>query len=95
MVAPKTLRAFFEQHPESADVLRDWYNVLKKAEFQNWAELKAMFRSVDLIESDKGNLLVVFDVGGNKYRVVVKLDLKSNIAFIRLVLTHQEYDLWN
>jgi mRNA interferase HigB len=95
VIAPKTVRAFLEQYPEAEDVLRDWYNALRKSEFQNFAQLKAMFSSVDLIESEKGSLLVVFDVGGNKYRVIVKIDLKSNLALIRHILTHQEYNFWN
>lgn len=95
VIAPKAIRDFVQRYPESDQVLRDWYNTLRKSEFQNWAELKATFSSLDLIPNQKNGLLVVFDIGGNKYRVVVKMDLQSNFAMIRHIFTHNEYMIWN
>ena len=94
VIAPKAIREFVQRYPEAEEVLRDWYNLLRKSQFQNWAELKATFASADFINTKYG-WLVIFDVGGNKYRVVVKIDLNSNIALIRHILTHDEYTFWN
>jgi mRNA interferase HigB len=95
VIAPKAIWDFVQRHPEAGEVLRDWYNTLRKSEFQNWSELKATFSSADIIPNEQSGLLVVFDIGGNKYRVVVKMDLQSNFAMIRHIFTHNEYTIWN
>lgn len=95
VIAPKAIRDFVQRHPEADEVLRDWYNTLRKCEFQSWAELKNTFSSADVIPNEQAGLLVVFDVGGNKYRVIVKMDLQSNFAMIRHIFTHVEYTIWN
>jgi mRNA interferase HigB len=95
VIAPRTLRAFAEQHPEAEIPLREWYNHLRRIEPQNFAELKSHFNSVDVAKTKDDLLIFVFDVGGNKYRVVCNLDFTSRIAFIKLILTHEEYTFWN
>jgi mRNA interferase HigB len=95
LVAPKALREFIEQSPESLEVMRNWYNQLRKIELSNFANLKEHFGSLDLAFTKNGIAVAIFDVGGNKYRAVVKIDYASNIAFIWFLFTHAEYDDWN
>ena len=81
------LRKFWKREHQAEEVLRDFYGKLAKAESNNLAELKMTFPSVDLV----GNCYV-FNVGGNKYRVIARIHFNRRMVFIRFVLTHSEYD---
>ena len=61
--------------------------MIEKNRFDNWAELKATFNTVDKVGE-----LAVFDIGGNKYRLIAYIRFKKQIAYIKAVLTHQDYD---
>lgn len=95
VLAPRTLRAFAELYPEVEEPLRDWYNHLRRSEPQNFAELRDQFNSVDIAQTKDNQIVFIFDVGGNKYRVVCSISFNSSLAFIKLILTHDEYTKWN
>nr|WP_246296620.1 type II toxin-antitoxin system HigB family toxin [Allochromatium humboldtianum] len=67
--------------------MQGWRRVIEKNRFSNWAELKATFNSVDSVGD-----LVVFDIGGNKYRLIAYIRFEKQILYIKAVLTHQDYD---
>ncbi|WP_322743394.1 type II toxin-antitoxin system HigB family toxin [Sphaerospermopsis aphanizomenoides] len=67
--------------------MQSWYKITLKAEWQNFVELRQSFPSADQV----GNL-TVFNIGGNKYRLIVLVKYNSQKVFIRHVLTHAEYD---
>ncbi len=75
------------KHPDCAGALRGWYRVMKRGRFANFAELKSAFNSVD-----KAGNLYVFNVGGNKLRIIVAVHFNTGRAYIRNILTHTEYD---
>ena len=96
LLSPQALRDFIQYHPDSDTVLRIWYNDLRKLEPENFAQLKAHFPAVDAVRIEKHQVLVfIFDIGGNKYRVVTRLDFEHRIGFILLIFTHEEYTRWN
>ena len=96
LLSPQTLRDFIEQHPESEQVIRAWYNSLKKLEPRHFADLKSAFAAVDAVRLERYQITVfIFDVGGNKYRVVTRIDFEYRIGFIIAIFTHTEYDDWN
>jgi mRNA interferase HigB len=61
--------------------------VIDKNRFSNWAELKAAFKMIDKVCD-----LTVFNIGGNKYRLVAYVRLEKQIVYIKAVLTHRDYD---
>ena len=96
VLSPQAIRAFIERFPEAEEVMRVWYNDLRKLEPENFAQLKAHFPAVDAVRIAKYDVVVfIFDVGGNKYRVVTRLDFEHRIGFILLIFTHDEYTRWN
>ena len=95
VLAVKAIREFAEMRPEAEIVLREWFNTLRKSQPQNYAQLHEIFNSVD-VATTKTNLLVfIFDVGGNKYRIVTRIDFESQMVFILYIFTHTDYTRWN
>ena len=64
--------------------------MIEKNRFENWAELKVAFRTIDKVGE-----LTVFDIGGNKYRLIAYIRFEKQIVYIKAVLTHRDYDKGN
>lgn len=87
IISNRALRNFITEHPKSAAPLAAWRRTIEKNSFANWAELKAAFNAVDHVGD-----LVVFDIGGNKYRLIAYIRFERQILYIKAVLTHRDYD---
>ena len=87
IISNSALWAFAADHPPAEAPLQGWRRVIEKNSFANWAELKAAFNAVD-----KVNELAVFDIGGNKYRLMAYIRFEKQILYIKAVLTHREYN---
>ncbi|MEZ4869024.1 MAG: type II toxin-antitoxin system HigB family toxin [Caldilineaceae bacterium] len=87
IITQKTLRAAWEEHPDAERPLRQWYTEMKNLNFTNLAELRQHFLSADQV-----GRLTVFNLRGNHYRLVVRIDYTSGKVFIRRFMTHAEYD---
>ncbi len=91
VVAFRTLANFFRKHPDSEGPLRALYRHLSRHEWTCPKDIKTHYRTADFVHNER----VVFNVGGNKYRVVVAFRYGHSVAFIRFVGTHSEYDRIN
>jgi mRNA interferase HigB len=87
VVTQKRIWEAQEQYPEAATALDGWYRLIKANQFENFAQLKTLFSSVD-----KVNDQYVFDIGGNKLRLIAQILFDRKKVFIRAILTHKEYD---
>lgn len=87
VISRKALKQFWERHPDSKTALVRWYKVMVNTEFRNFAELRAAFPSADLVGQ-----WVVFNIGGNKYRLITSMHFNRGKVYVRAVLTHQAYD---
>ena len=81
------LRAFIALHPQAGEPLQGWRQVIEKNRSGHWAELKTAFNAMDKVGE-----LTVFDIGGNKYRVIAYIRFEKQIAYIKAVLTHWDCD---
>lgn len=88
IIAVRTLWDFWEREPRAEQPLKAWVAVVRHAAWTAPTDIKRSFNSADAI----GNGRVVFDLGGNKYRIVARLYFRCRIIFIRFVGTHAEYD---
>lgn len=86
IISRKALRTYWEGHREAEGVLDDWFRKAKRNNARNLPELRKTFPSADPVGD-----CVVFNVGGNNYRVIVHLDYELQIMWIRAVLSHAEY----
>lgn len=91
VISRKKLQAFIAKHPQSKRPIDRCYRILKSGKFPNFSAVKSTFPAADQV----GNF-VVFNVGGNNYRIVVLIDYHSQTVFIRHVMDHAEYskDAW-
>ena len=87
VISNRALRAFTAAHPLAEAPLQGWRRVIEKNRFVNWAGLKAVFNAVDKVGE-----LAVFDIGGNKYRLIAYIRFEKQIVYIKAVLTHSEYN---
>jgi mRNA interferase HigB len=81
------LKEFWAEHANAEPSLRYWYKIVSLAEWQSFAELRQVFPSADLV-----NNFIVFNIGGNNYRLIAFIDFEFRKVFIRHVLTHADYD---
>ncbi|PZM13628.1 type II toxin-antitoxin system HigB family toxin [Rhizobium tubonense] len=89
IISKSTLRAFWERHPQAKIPLSTWHAVVSKVEWHRPADIKLMFGSnVDFV----GDNRVIFDIAGNKYRLVVYVAYSFKRVLIKFVGTHREYD---
>ena len=89
IISKRSLRDFWTIHPEAASALLHWHNVLAHAQATDFASLKAVFNTADWVSG-----YVVFDVGGNKYRIVADIVFRTQTVYVKHVFTHKEYDSW-
>jgi mRNA interferase HigB len=87
IISNSALRVFAAEDPRAAEPLQGWRRVIEKNRFANWAELKATFNSVDKVGD-----LAVFNIGGNKFRLVAYIRFEKQIVYIKAVLHHGDYD---
>lgn len=87
VIAKRTLRDFWEKHPDAEQPLKAWHAEAEAA-WENPAEIKEQYGTASILKDSR----VVFNVGGNKYRLIVKINYVYQICYIRFIGTHQEYD---
>ncbi|RJP53180.1 MAG: type II toxin-antitoxin system HigB family toxin [Anaerolineaceae bacterium] len=87
IITRRTLIQFWEKHPKSRTALMRWFKIMQKTDFGSFAELREVFPS-----ADKVGHWIIFNVGGNKYRLIASIHFNRGKVYIRYVLTHAEYD---
>ena len=87
IITRKRLNEFAEQYPETKSALERWYREMKRRTFASFAEVQRAFPAADHVGK-----LTVFNIGGNKVRLITAIHYNRQRVYIRAVLTHQEYD---
>ena len=93
IIARKALREFCQRSDclYAKEPLEAWYYETKKAKWESWRDIKEKHSSASILKGSR----VVFNIGGNKYRLVVKINFPAQIVYIRFIGTHKEYDQIN
>jgi mRNA interferase HigB len=84
----KTLLGYCKKYPQASVALQEWYYELLRAKFKNFNELKKVYGNASLVGDDR----VVFNIVGNKYRLVVRMVFSYKVIQIKWFGTHKEYD---
>ncbi len=88
VIAKKALKDFWTRAPAARAALEAWYAEAKNAEWTSPADVKAWYGSASILKDGR----VVFNIGGNKYRLVVWINYQFFTVYIRFIGTHKEYD---
>ena len=91
VVAKKTLRIFWESHNDSEGYLSSWYDEATHANWKSPADIKRTYSSASIISNNR----VVFNIKGNTYRLIIKINYGYGIVWIRFIGTHADYDKIN
>lgn len=87
VISRKALKEFAQKHPDSESALNAWFRIMRENRFESFDALRRVFPSADKV----GNV-IVFNIRGNKYRLIVSMHFNRGKAYVRHVLTHAEYD---
>jgi mRNA interferase HigB len=89
IIAKKTLRDFWEHSPDAQEPLEAWYCEAVKADWASPQQIKNQFRNASIIADNR----VVFNIKGNDYRLIVKINYPYRVVYIRFIGTHKQYDV--
>ncbi|MGB0165596.1 MAG: type II toxin-antitoxin system HigB family toxin [Luteibaculum sp.] len=88
VIAKRTLRDFWAKHADCEQQLTSWYRETEKANLTNVNELKLEYPNASVLKDNR----IVFNIKGNRYRLIVKINFDYQLCWIRFVGTHAEYD---
>lgn len=93
VISKKTLKDFYDQelYKDSKSSLESWYKEALKADWENPGQIKEQYRNASMLKNNR----VVFNIHGNKYRLVVKINYPAKVVYVRFVGTHEQYDAIN
>lgn len=89
LISNKALREFTQRHRAAGESLQAWRKLIERNAFRSYADLKRVFNTVDKVGE-----YYVFDISGNRYRVIAAIHFNTQTTYVRAVLTHAEYDDW-
>jgi mRNA interferase HigB len=88
VIAKRTLREFWTSHADCEQQLKSWYQEAEKSGWKNTHEVKKEYPTASVL----GNKRIVFNIKGNKYRLIVRINFQYQMMWIRFIGTHKEYD---
>jgi mRNA interferase HigB len=88
VISFKRIREFTTEHRDAASSLKAWYTTMKKSHWKSLVELKQVYPAADLVDR-----YTVFNIKGNKYRLISRIVYRSQTVFIVAIMTHDEYDI--
>ena len=91
VIAKKILREFWEKHSDCEQQLKSWYQEANNAEWKSPNEIKSEYPSASILSNNR----IVFDIKGNNYRLIIKVNYSYQIVWIRFIGTHSGYDRIN
>ena len=87
LISIRKLRNEAAMYPDISRAIEDWYTVVKKAEWEKLEDVRAIYRDAEAV----GNF-TVFNIKGNKYRLIVGIDYLNHVVYYKYLLTHADYD---
>lgn len=88
IIAKKILRDFWEKHPDCEEQLKSWFQETSSTEWKNPNEVKVDYPSASILADNR----IVFNIKGNNYRLIIKINYEYQMIWIRFIGTHAEYD---
>jgi mRNA interferase HigB len=87
IISKRLLREFWQTTPSAEQPLLSWYETVKKADWNSFSDIRNDFRHADIFQD-----CVIFDIGGNKFRLITRIRYQKKKVYVRFVLSHKDYD---
>jgi len=96
IISRKRLRDFAQRYPDAAEPLQKWQRLFREAEWENLQDVRRVYRHADTVTVASGNTVTVFNIGGNKYRLIVAIHYNRQRVYVLRLLRHAKYskDFW-
>ena len=91
IIKEPTIRSFWNTHPQAEAPLRQWLAVAKAAAWRSIQDVRLAFPSADAVQVASGNTVTVFNIAGNRYRLITAIKYRWQMVYVRDFLTHAEY----
>ena len=88
IIAKKILREFWQKHPDCEQQLKAWFQEISKSKWKNPNEIKGEYPGASVLPDNR----IVFNIKGNSYRLIVRINYDYQMIWIRFIGTHAEYD---
>lgn len=90
VISRRALREFWEIHPQAKEPLAAWFRIMEHSTFAEFNAIRATFSAADYVAP-----YTVFDIGGNKFRIITMIHYNRGRLYVRHVFTHEQYDRWS
>jgi mRNA interferase HigB len=87
LISIRNLRRDVARYPDAQAPIEDWYNIVKRVDWANLEEIREVYREAEAVSN-----FTVFNIKGNKYRLIVDIDYVSGTIYYKYFLTHADYD---
>ena len=96
VITRKRLREFTKRYPDAVDSLEKWYRLFREAEWENLQDVRRVYPHADPVTVGSGNIVTVFNICGNKYRLITGIHYNRQRVYVLRLLPHAEYskDFW-
>lgn len=96
VISKPRLREFWHRHPQAKAPLNAWWKIARKAQWASIDDVRVVYPHADAVLLDCGIVATVFNIAGNNYRLVVRIEYKYHCIYVKAVMTHAEYnkDKW-
>jgi mRNA interferase HigB len=95
IISRRRLREFWEVHADAGEPLNAWYRTCEKADWSSLSDVHKTYPKADGVRLECDRIVTVFNIGGNKYRLVTDISYRTRTIYVKCVLTHPEYSREN
>jgi mRNA interferase HigB len=91
IITRKRLREFAQRYPDAAEPLQMWYRLFREAEWESLQDVRRVYPHADAVTVESGNTVTVFNICGNKYRLIAAIHYNRQRVYVLRLLRHAEY----
>jgi mRNA interferase HigB len=92
VISKRRLREFWELFPDAELPLKAWFRTAERSHWANFADVRTTFSSVSGVALECEITAIVFNIGGNKFRLITRIEYPFHAVYVKMVLTHRQYD---
>jgi mRNA interferase HigB len=92
VIKPTALKGYYAKHADAQAWLKAWLVAVEQAQWQSLNDVRKLYKNADTARADSGNVVTIFDVKGDRYRLIVAIHYNTQRVYVRDFMTHEEYN---